>query len=67
MAWVLVKVGEPHGALSGHREWQQDEAGDIQSPPEEAQTAAPGSMAWTGDYEHIYNKKNNGAWKDILE
>lgn len=67
MAWTLLKVGEQNGAVSDHREWQQDSADDINNPPAEAQTAAPGSMAWTGDYKHIYNKKNDGTWADILE
>ena len=66
MAWIPIKMGEPYGAISNHQEWQLDEANDIKSPPPEALKAAPGSMAWTGDYKHIFNKKNDGTWVDIL-
>lgn len=67
MAWILIYSGEENSALSGHREWQLDSASDIQTPPEEAQSAAPGSKAWTGDYVHVWNKQNDGTWTDIME
>ena len=67
MPWTLIYSGEPNSALSNHRAWQIDSADEIQTPPEEAQSAAPGSKVWTGDYAHIWNKKNDGTWKDILE
>lgn len=66
MAWTLIKMGEPYSNFSAHGEWQLDSAADINNVPEEAQKAAPGSKAWTGDYAHIYNKKNDGTWADIL-
>ena len=66
MAWKLIRVGEQNSNVTGHQEWQLDEASDISNPPAEAQNAAPGSMAWTGDYLHIYNKANDGTWPDIL-
>lgn len=65
MAWILIKSGELHGNFSDHKEWQIDSESDINSPPEEAQSCAPGSVAWTGDFKHIYNKTNNGTWADI--
>lgn len=67
MAWKLIRSGEAYGAQSGHREWQLDTTSDIDDPPVEAQEAAPGSLAWTGDYAHIYNKQNDGTWVDILD
>ena len=66
MAWILVKEGEAHSAMAGHREWQLDSTSDIGNPPAEAVSASPGSKAWTGDYAHIYNKTNDGEWEDIL-
>ena len=67
MAWTLIRVGEPNSNLVGHQEWQLDNASDISNPPAEAQNAAPGSKAWTGDYKHIFNKANDGSWPDILD
>lgn len=67
MAWVLIRTGEPNTVFSNHREWQLDSASDIQTPPAEAVSAAPGSKAWTADFSHIYNKANDGTWSDILE
>lgn len=67
MAWILIRSGEANSALSGHKEFQLDSAADINNPPEEAQKAAPDSKAWTGDYVHIWNKKNDGSWFDIVE
>ena len=66
MAWQLLKYGEQSGALF-HMEFQLDSASDVSTPSEEAQVSAPGSIAWTGDYKHIYNKQNDGTWIDILE
>lgn len=66
MAWILLKMGEPNSAVDGHREFQIDSTDDIQNPSEEAQKAAPGSTARTGDYAHIYNKQNDGTWTDIM-
>lgn len=66
MAWILIRTGEPNSALAGHQEWQLDSASDISNPPAEAQNSAPGSMAWTGDFAHIYNKANDGTWPDLL-
>lgn len=66
MAWIMIKAGEPNSAIGGHRDFQLDSADDIQNPPEDAISAAPGSTARTGDYAHIYNKKNDGTWKDIM-
>lgn len=66
MAWVLIRVGEDHSNLGNHQEWQLDDADDIETPPAEAQSAAPNSLAWTGDYAHIYNKQNDGTWVDIV-
>ena len=61
MAWKLISQGN-----NGYQEWQLDEASDIQNPPLEAQKAGLSSKAWTGDLAHIYNKKNDGSWFDIL-
>ena len=66
MAWMLIKSGEPNSALAGHQEWQLDDSSDISNPPAEAQSAAPGSQAWTADFKHFYNKANDGSWPDIL-
>ena len=67
MAWILIKQGEPYSAIGGHREFQIDGTSDISNPSEEAQNAAPGSTARTGDYAHIYNKQNDGTWVDIMD
>lgn len=67
MSWVLIKTGEPNSNFSNHREFQLDSASDISNPSAEANSAAPGSKAWTGDYAHIWNKENDGTWTDILE
>jgi len=67
MAWVLIRSGEAFGNFAGHKEWQLDNASDINNPPVEAQDAAPDSKAWTGDYAHIWNKQNDGTWVDIME
>ena len=66
MGWQLLKYGEQNGPLF-HMEFQLDSASDVSNPSAEAQACAPGSVAWTGDYKHIYNKKNDGTWVDILE
>ena len=66
MGWTPMKIGEEYSAISNHQEWQIDNASDINSPPTEALKAAPGSMVWTGDYKHIFNKENDGTWTDIL-
>lgn len=66
MAWKLIRVGQDHSNVGNHQEWQIDSASDIANPPAEAANAAPDSKAWTGDYTHIYNKANDGSWKDIV-
>lgn len=66
MTWVLIKTGEPGSNFSNHQEWQLDSADDIETIPPEAENAAPGSKAWTGDFAHIYNKANDGTWPDIM-
>ena len=65
MAWVLIKVGGPDNNFTNHKEWQLDSESDISNPPEEALNSSPGSVAWTGDLKHIYNKANDGTWIDI--
>lgn len=66
MSWVLIKCGEDHSNFSQHGEWQLDSAQDIESPPAEAQNAAPGSLAWLGDFSKIWNKQNDGTWAEVL-
>lgn len=68
MPWKLIRQGEDHGALSGHREYQLDSTDDMKTEniPPDAQTSSPGSYAWIGDYSHFWNKKNDGSWADIL-
>lgn len=50
---------------SAHLEFQLDSVGDISDPPTKESSAAPSSKAWTGNYTHIWNKKNDGTWTDI--
>ena len=66
MAWVLIKTGQSDSNVVGYQEWQLDSASDISNPPAEAANAAPSSKAWTGDYAHLYNKKNDGTWVDMI-
>ena len=66
MSDYWIKTGEMFSSSSYQQEWQLDSADDINNPPSEANKSAPGSMAWTGDYSHIYNKQNDGTWVDII-
>lgn len=65
MSWVLVQEGQAYGQFSRHREWQISNADEIQSPPPEAVRSAPGSKVFLEDYSMIWNKGNDGTWKEI--
>ena len=65
MSWVLID-GMVNQKIVAHQEWQIDDPEDILTPPIMERYAAPGSKAWTPDYQYIFNKSNDGEWIDIL-
>ena len=65
MSWVLID-GMVNQRIVAHQEWQIDDPDDLLDPPEAERYAAPGSKAWTADYQYIFNKDNNGEWVDII-
>jgi len=66
MAWTLIKMGGD-GELFGHahREYMIDSEDDMQSPPEQSEIAAPGSIAATADLTILYRKDTSGNWQKV--
>ncbi len=67
MSWVSIKEGEPYGQFgANHKEFQISSASDISNPPSDAIAAAPGSKAYLDDMSRIWNKGNDGTWKEVV-
>jgi len=67
MSWTLIKAGEPYGQFGfNHKEFQISTASDISNPSAEATSSAPGSKAYLDDMSRIWNKANDGTWKEVV-
>lgn len=66
MAWhLLTSGGEGQEYGLANKSFLIDSTSDIQSEPTTFGAIAPGSLAHTAGYAHIYEKDASGTWHEI--
>lgn len=66
MAWTLMKEGgEAENFGAAHKEFMIDSISDIDNEPTQYGSIAPGSFAYTGGYDTIFQKDVNGQWIEV--
>lgn len=66
MAWTLIKAGgEAENFGMGHKEFMIDSVSDIDTEPTDQGVISPGSFAYTGGYDTIFQKDLSGHWIEV--